>query len=433
MKIGFLDLEALPEADLLIVCNEAVEAALDKKLNGALRFNQAKGIKRMTTNGAYPVSQIVFARKEEPLAPLATCERVAVAGASEEAIFQLLLKCPELDLTVLCKNPIEREEAFERDACLLGAIRRAKELIAAPANRLPPEAFAKKCLELEGVKVDVYDEEELERIGASALLAVGRGSLHPPRMVVLEYKGAEGKPLLLVGKGVCYDSGGINLKRSHLTEMKWDKAGAGVVVGALDACARLKLPIHVVGILVLAENMPDGAALKPGDVISTLGGKEVEIVDTDCEGRLMLADGLVYAQKFAPRTLIDLGTLTPETFGALGGAYAGLFCSDSTLSRSLIEAGEEVSERVWPLPLGEVFADQLKSKIADLKNAGIPRYGAAPASAEFLKAFVNLSLPYAHIDIAGVSWNPDDPEQGVTGFGVRLLVRYIEKLVKYLI
>lgn len=431
-NVRFLETDSVHDADLLIVCDEGLETALDRKLNGALAFNRARGLRRITTNGAYSAAQIVSALENEPLASLATEAKVAVAGACQERIYQLLLKRPDLELTVLCDDPARREKAFQRNACLLEAIRRAKELISAPANLLPPDVFAKQCFEIEGIEVCVLDEGELRKIGASALLAVGRGSVHPPRLVILEYKGSEERPVALVGKGVCYDSGGINLKTSHLTEMKWDKAGAGVVFGVLDACARLKLPVHVIGILALAENMPDGAALKPGDVISTLGGKSVEIIDTDCEGRLVLADGLAYAQKYSPQTIIDLGTLTLETFGALGGEYAGLFCNDSNLSRALLEAGEKADERLWPLPLGNSFARQLKSEIADLKNAGIPRYGAAPAAAEFLKAFVNLSIPYAHIDISGVSWKLDDLASGVTGFGIRLLVCYLEKLVKSL-
>jgi len=428
-NVQFIKEDIVPEADLLILCEERLEALFDQKLGGVLAHNRKKGLTRMTTNGVYPVPQIVLAGKEESLASVVDAEKVAVAGACQKRVFELLLKRPDLDLTVLCSDPLQREEAFKRDAHLLAAIKRAKELIAAPANLLPPDAFAKKCLELPDVDVHILDEEALQQIGASALLAVGKGSVHPPRLVIIEYKGSHDNPIALVGKGVCYDSGGINLKTSHLTEMKWDKAGAGVVFGVLEACARLQLPVHVVGILALAENMPDGAALKPGDVIPTLGGKEVEIVDTDCEGRLVLADGLAYAQKFSPQTIIDLGTLTLETFGALGGEYAGLFCSDPTLTKELIESGEEVGEPLWSLPLGEPFAKQLKSEVADLKNAGIPRYGASSAAAEFLRVFIGNQVPYAHIDIAGVSWRLDDPASGVTGFGVRLLVKYLENLV----
>ena len=209
--------------------------------------------------------------------------------------------------------------------------------------------------------------------------------------------------------------------------MKWDKAGAGVVVGVIDVISKMKAPINVVAIAMLAENMPDGAALKPGDVITTLGGKRVEIIDTDCEGRLALADGLSYAQKmFSPKALIDLGTLTLEVFGALGGEYAGLFCNDESLSKSLLRAGDASGEKLWPLPLGEYYAKQIRSKIADLKNVGTFRYGGGcrgRVSARVRKA----DNTWAHIDIAGTAWKIDAPEEGVTGFGIRLLVNYLTK------
>ena len=246
---------------------------------------------------------------------------------------------------------------------------------------MPRQPSSLRCLVLEkqGVKVEVFDEKKLKEIGADALLAVGQGSSNPPRMVVMQWQGSEDEPIVLVGKGICFDAGGINLKTSHLPEMKWDKAGAGVVVGVIDVVSKMKSPINVVAIAMLAENMPDGAALKPGDVITTLGGKRVEIIDTDCEGRLALADGLSYAQKmFSPKALIDLGTLTLEVFGALGGEYAGLFCGmHESLSKSLLRAGDVSGEKLWPLPLGEYYAKQIRSKIADLKNVGTFRYGGA--------------------------------------------------------
>lgn len=426
MKVTFMNEGSVPEVDLLILCEGC---RVDKELEKMVVFNRKKGLKQITTNGVYPVPQIALAKKNEPLAPLATQSKVAVLGAPEEAIFQLLIKKPHLQLTVLCHDPLKREEAFKHEAHLLAAILHAKELIAAPANLLPPDAFAQKCRKLQGVEVKILDEKALKDIGAGALLAVGQGSIHPPRLAIITYKGAEMPPITLVGKGICFDAGGIHLKTSHLTEMKWDKAGAGVVYGVLEACARMQLPVHVVGILALAENMPDGAALKPGDVIVTLSGKSVEVIDTDCEGRLVLADALSYAQLFRPRAIIDLSTLTLETFGALGGEYGGLFCTDKALCQQLISAGEEVGEPLWPLPLGRSFAEQLRSEIADLKNVGVPRYGASSVAAEFLRAFLDPQTPYAHIDISGVSWKLNHPEGGVTGFGVHLLVNYLKNFV----
>jgi leucyl aminopeptidase len=216
------------------------------------------------------------------------------------------------------------------------------------------------------------------------------------------------------------------LKTNFLNEMKWDKAGAGVVVGVLEALSLAKIPVSVVGTIALAENMPDGGALKPGDVIETLSGKTVEIVDTDCEGRLVLADSMTYVQQaYSPKILIDIGTLTRETFGALGGKYGGLFCNDQQLEKELISAGKRAQEELWPLPLGSFFAKHIRSQIADLKNAGIQSYGASSAAAEFLRAFLNQEIPWAHLDIAGVAWDIMKPTKGITAFGVRLLYEWL--------
>ena len=212
-------------------------------------------------------------------------------------------------------------------------------------------------------------------------------------------------------------------------EMKWDKAGAAAVAGTMLTLALQKMPCHVVGIIGLAENMLSGSSIKPGDVIGTLSGQTVEIADTDNEGRLVLADCLTYAQqKFAPETIIDLGTLTPETFATLGGEYAGLYCSDPILSQNLMEAGKQSGEKIWPLPMGLSFAKQIYSGLADMKNSGIPYFGEGGAAAEFLKCFVTHAIPWAHLDIAGVAWTEEDlplSSKGVTGFGVSLLIDWI--------
>lgn len=434
-NVQFLKPDASVEIELLIVLDKKYRDQLDKTLNGAISYNLKRGEYPvwMTTNGMFSIPKIVIADHGNDLAEIATTN-VAIACGSLEAdklAFNLLSKRSDMEtLFLLCEDPEESSRRFEKQYVpLLCALSRAKELISAPSNLMTPSDFAKRCQELErqGVDVEVLDEIALKKMGAHALLAVGKGSVHPPRMVVMHYKGADAAPIALVGKGVCFDAGGIHLKSSYLNEMKWDKAGAGVVFGVLDAISGMKLPLNVVGVVCLAENMPDGGSLKPGDVISTLAGKTVEIVDTDCEGRLVLADGLTYVQKhFAPKMVIDLGTLALETFGALGGKYAGLFCNETPLSQSLKEAGERIGECLWPLPLGEYYAAQIRSKIADLKNAGIERYGASSAAAEFLRAFINPKTPWAHIDISGVSWNLHNPNQGVSGFGVRLLVEYLE-------
>lgn len=325
------------------------------------------------------------------------------------------------------------QELLEYYKHLYEGVALARELTAEPANRLPPSAFASRCHELgsRGLHVDVVAGEELQTLGAHALYAVGKGSSEPSQLVTLQWQGGGvGTPTIaLVGKGVCYDSGGINIKTEHLTEMKWDKAAAAAVVGTLLTLASLKAPVNVVGVIGLVENMPDGAALKPGDVIDTLAGKSVEIVDTDNEGRLVLADCLWHAQsKFSPQVMIDLGTLTLETMGALGSAYAGLFCEDTALQSALVAAGQASGEKVWPLPMGEPFASQICSSVAEIKNIGTLGYGESSAAAEFLKCFVRPEVRWAHLDIAGTAWSQEDrtlSAAGVTGFGVQLLTEWI--------
>ncbi len=423
------------EADLLILKDRSLQDKIDQQLAGMVRFNLQRGIFSITTNGAYPIPRLVIAEESDDLAILA-CEKNVIIALEESEVakiaFKMLLKGVIAEnLIFLCADPIGEEKAFLKYRALLEGIISAKSLIAAPANLMTPDQFATSCrkLEAQGVRVQIFGTEDLKEIGAEALLAVGRGSKHPPRMAVLEWCGGEDEPTVLVGKGICYDAGGINLKTSSLVEMKWDKAGAGVVYAVLDVLSKLRAEVHVVGILMLAENMPDGGAMRPGDIISTLGGKKVEVIDTDCEGRLVLADGLAYAQKqFTPKELIDIGTLTLETFGALGGEYGGLFCEDERLLRQLLDAGVVSGEKLWRLPLGDYFASQLESRVADLRNVGIFRYGGSSVAAEFLRAFVSPEIPWAHIDIAGTAWNIAAPEEGVSGFGIRLLVRYLAGL-----
>lgn len=333
----------------------------------------------------------------------------------------------------ICNEPESQMRnllAFEKIA---EAILNAREMISEPANILYPEAFAERCQELNaiGLQVEVLDEEQLEELGMHALLSVGQGSTKPPRVVTLQWKGGESSqpPIALVGKGVCYDSGGISIKTSHMVEMKWDKAGAGAVLGTLQALAMLQAPVNVVGVLGLVENMPDGNALKPGDIISSLAGKTIEVVDTDNEGRLVLADCMCYAQqKFSPEVVIDLGTLTLEVFGVLAGEYAGLFCDDPQLTQELMDAGEVSGERLWSLPMGEPFAKQIRSSVAHIKNMGILGFGESAAAAEFLKCFVQPGVKWAHLDIAGVAWSQEElplSSPGVTAFGVRLLTSWL--------
>lgn len=315
---------------------------------------------------------------------------------------------------------------------LAGAVCAARDLVGEPANVLTPTAFAQACAGLaeHGLEVELLEKADLERIGMRALLGVAQGSAEPAYVVVMRWKGGgEGPPLALVGKGVCFDSGGISIKGSAgMEDMKYDMAGAAAVVGAMRALAARRARADVVGLVGLVENMPSGTAQRPGDVVRTLSGKTVEVINTDAEGRLLLADVLWYAQdRFKPRAMVDLATLTGAIVTALGHEQAGLFATDEDLARRLAEAAEETGERLWRMPLGKAYEKHVKSAIADLKNVGRGREAGSSAGAVFLQPFAN-GVPWAHLDIAGVAWASRDlplAPKGATGFGVRLLDRLV--------
>ncbi len=310
-----------------------------------------------------------------------------------------------------------------------------RDLVSEPANVLYPETLAKEAATLRrlGVKVDILDEKAMRELGMGALLGVAQGSVRKPRLVALSWQGAkrakDKRPIALVGKGVTFDSGGISIKPSaHMEDMKWDMGGSAVVLGVFRALAARKARVNVVGVVGLVENMPSGTAQRPGDVVTSMSGQTIEVINTDAEGRLVLADALWYCQdRFKPRAIIDLATLTGAIIVALGMEYAGLFSSDDKLAKKLAAAGEEEGERLWQLPLDPIYDKDINSDIADMKNVGAGRGAGSITAAQFLKRFVG-DIPWAHIDIAGVTWSnqakPTVPKGG-TGFGVRLLHRFI--------
>ena len=309
-----------------------------------------------------------------------------------------------------------------------------RNLVTEPANVLNPAAFAEECRKMGeevGLEVEVLDQTALEKLGMGALLGVSQGSVQDPFVVVMNWKGdVEGEqPVALVGKGVCFDTGGISLKPSGgMEEMKWDMGGAGAVFGAMKAIAGRKARANVIGILGLVENMPGGNAQRPGDVVTAMSGTTIEVINTDAEGRLVLADVLHYTkERFEPKLMIDVATLTGAVIVALGHERAGLFASDDALSEQLTAVGDAVGERVWRLPMDGNYAKHIKSEIADIKNTGRAREAGATAGAVFLQHFVG-EIPWAHIDIAGVAWSKRDlplASKGATGFGIRLLDRFI--------
>jgi leucyl aminopeptidase len=312
----------------------------------------------------------------------------------------------------------------------------ARDLVNEPPNVLSPEEFARRAratLTKAGIAVQVLGEAEMKKLGMGALLGVGQGSERESQLVVMQWKGGRKKeqPLALVGKGVCFDSGGLSLKSgAGMMGMKGDMGGAAAVTGTMLALATRKAHVNAVGVIGLVENMPSGAAQRPDDVVKSMSGQTIEVLNTDAEGRLVLADALTYVQqKFKPKFVIDLATLTGAIMVALGHEHAGLFSNDDKLSERILEAGKDVGEPVWRLPLGPAYDKALRSKIADMKNIGGPSAGSITA-AQFLKRFVD-NTPWAHLDIAGVAWQDGEhrvliPSWG-TGWGVRTLNRLIER------
>jgi leucyl aminopeptidase len=310
-------------------------------------------------------------------------------------------------------------------------------LVSEPPNVLNPAEMADRCKKLTelGLKVEVLGPREMTRLGFGALLGVAQGSVNEPRMVVMQWNGAgngrkrgTAKPVAFIGKGVTFDTGGISIKPAGgMEDMKWDMAGAGTVVGLMAALAGRKAKVDAVGLVGLVENMPSGTAQRPGDVVKTYSGQTVEVINTDAEGRLVLADVLWYCQqKFDPRFMIDLATLTGAMIVALGHEYAGMFSNDDALAQKLASVGQDTNEKVWRFPLHEEYDKLIRSDIADMKNIG-GRPAGSISAAQFIKRFVN-DKPWVHLDIAGMAWsNKDAPcvPKGATAFGVRLLDRLV--------
>ncbi|MFO7698025.1 MAG: leucyl aminopeptidase [Anaerolineae bacterium] len=308
----------------------------------------------------------------------------------------------------------------------------ARDLVNEPGNRMTPTLLALAAQDMAerfGLTCRVLGPEEMRELGMGALLGVAQGSDEPPRFVVLEHNGARTdlKPYVVVGKGITFDSGGISIKPSEgMERMKDDMAGAAATLGAMRAAAELSLPIRVIGLVAATENLPGGDALKPGDVVHALGGLSIEIISTDAEGRLVLADALGYAARFEPQAVVDLATLTGGCVVALGNVAAGLMGSDQPLVDSLRQAGDEAGELAWQLPLFEQYGEQIKSDVADVKNTG-GRGASAITAAKFLERFAE-GYPWAHLDIAGMAWADETKgyvPRGATGYGVRLLMSWL--------
>ena len=326
------------------------------------------------------------------------------------------------------------ETALEPLAAVADGVIFARDLVSEPANVLYPAEFAKrvKALESLGLEVEILGEAEMEKLGMRTLLGVGQGSRRESQLAIMKWNGGEAgaQPLAFVGKGVCFDTGGISIKPADgMEDMKWDMGGAAAVTGTMIALASRKAKANVIGVLGLVENMPDGNAQRPGDVVVSMSGQTVEVINTDAEGRLVLADALWYTQqRFKPKFMIDLATLTGAMIVALGLDYAGVFSNSDDVADPILAASKKVGENFWRMPIPAIYEQHIDSKIADVKNTGNGRAGGSITAALFLQRFTN-GVPWAHLDIAPTAWankspSPTVPEGGV-GFAVRTLDRMV--------
>jgi leucyl aminopeptidase len=377
---------------------------------GAMTAEQAAGLAQGVRLRAYAFDRYKTKRKEDEKPPASRTVTVAV------------------------RDPAAARRAFAPLSAVADGVLLARDLVNEPANVLFPAAFAGRATALRkvGVKVEVLDVPALKKIGMNALLGVGQGSAHDSRVVVMRWNGGRrgDAPVAFIGKGVCFDTGGISIKpASGMEDMKGDMAGAACVTGLIQTLAARKAKVNAVGIIGLVENAVDGKAQRPGDIVKSLSGQTIEIINTDAEGRLVLADVIWYAaQRFKPKFMIDLATLTGAIIVALGHEYAGMFCNDDKLADQLNKAGDATGDAVWRMPLGPAYDKLINSKFADMKNTGGSRWGGAITAAQFIKRFVDDKMPWAHLDIAGTGM--DSPQSEInrswaSGWGVRLLDRLV--------
>ena len=337
-------------------------------------------------------------------------------------------------MTIAVGDVAAVRKAYEPRSAISDGVMLARDLVNEPANVLFPEEFARRvgALKKRHVAVEVLDLKAMKKLGMNALLGVGQGSGHESRLVVMRWNGgrAGGPPIAFIGKGVCFDTGGISIKpAASMEDMKGDMAGAACVVGLMHALAARKARVNAVGLIGLVENMPDGHAQRPGDIVKSMSGQTIEIINTDAEGRLVLADVIWYAaQRFKPKFMIDLATLTGAIIVALGQEYAGMFSNNDQLAERLTKAGMETGELVWRMPLAPEYDKMIDSKFADMKNTGGSRWGGAITAAQFIKRFVDDKIPWAHLDIAGTGFDSrqtDINRSWGSGWGVRLLDRLV--------
>ena len=474
--LGLLVSEAAELSGLARQADEATEGAISRALRLA-EFTGKKGqscvvlapgaeLGRVVAVGLGPASELDALQAQEAGGMLATAfardaaVTVAADGLAAERVADvalgLELRSYSFDRYRTRERPEEKarliavtmlsDEASLREVqaawCSLKAVAHgvtvARDLVSEPPNVLYPAEMAERIQALAelGLEVEVFGQQELETLGFGMVLGVSQGSARAPRVVVMTWRGLDaaldspaGKPVAFIGKGVTFDTGGISIKpAAGMEDMKWDMAGSGAVVGLMAALAGRRARVNAVGLVGLVENMPSSTAQRPGDVVTSYSGQTVEVLNTDAEGRLVLGDVLWYAQqRFEPRVMIDLATLTGAIIVSLGHEHAGLFSNDDTLSGQLLEAGIATGERLWRMPLAEAYDKQIRSDIADMKNISAGRAGGSITAAQFLQRFVN-GRSWAHLDIAGTAWATKDSAvtpKGATAFGVRLLDRLV--------
>ena len=417
---------------LVVGCGKstpASEADFRKALRAAMKAMGAAGVRSPASYlGEMPVAGRSGAWKARQSAEIAAdsvyrferCKSAAPAPGPE--LGQLTVAADGDDTESLTR-------ALAEGSAIARGVSLSKDLANLPANICTPAYLAEEAGKLaarhDAVEVTVLDEAQLEALGMGSLLSVARGSREPACLIDLQYRGAPPShpPVVLVGKGVTFDSGGISIKpASAMDEMKFDMCGAAATLGTLEAAATLALPMNLVGLIPATENLPGGNATKPGDIVTSMSGQTIEILNTDAEGRLILCDALTYAKRYEPDAVIDIATLTGACVIALGAHASGLFCNDEALSRSLVQAGVDAGDRAWPMPLWPEYAEALESNFADVANVGGREAGAVTAAA-FLARFA-AAYPWAHLDIAGTAWR-GGKQKGATGRPVRLLAQYL--------
>ncbi len=393
----------------------------------------AKAIRQLQKSSRRGIQSLGIAFAGKPLSA------DAIAHAVDEATYQFRKFSPASDEVrrplskIILFSQTPSRDSLARASHVARAVRYARDLANQPPNYFTPAVLAREAQRLakqRRLQLQVWDERRLKRDGFGGILAVGQGSANPPRFVRLDHRGGRPgqAPLVVIGKAITFDTGGISIKPSdRMDEMKFDKCGGIAVLGIMDAVAALRLPINVTGLIASAENMPGGRAYRPGDLIPTLSGKFVEVLNTDAEGRIVLADALTYAQRLKPRAMVDMATLTGACIVCFGHECAALLSNNDSLTEGLRAASTRTGEKVWPLPLWTEYQEKVKSDVAFVKNTA-GREGGTITAACFLNAFVDAKFPWAHLDIAGMAWtSKEEPHRakGATAFGVRLVTDWL--------